>query len=150
MPSRRDQIIADVVTALEGVGKPSGLTVHRFRTRALTSERFPAVVVYPVAEESSRAPIKTSGLTDRRVRIVCECRTTAGADETVDEALDPLVSWVVSAVMADPRRGGLAVETQDVETTWAVTEDADRTYCGAAVVIEVRYLTAADDPAAAN
>lgn len=149
MPSRRDAIIADVVSVLGGVGKPSGLTVHRYRTRPLTAEQFPAIAVYPASEQSGRAPTRWAGLSDRTLKLVCECRTSVGASESVDEVLDELTTWVVQAVMADPTRGGLAIETQDVEVTWAADE-ADRIYGGAAVVLEIRYLTAAGDPTAAN
>jgi hypothetical protein len=149
MPSRRDQIVADIVSALEGVGKPAGLTVHRFRTRSFKSEQFPAIVVYLGDEDSGPATRPHQSMTDNKVRVVCACREVATGDQSPDEALDPLTSWVEVALMADPTRGGLAVTTQKIQTSWDATE-ADEQYAAAGVVLEVRYLTAADDPAAAN
>jgi hypothetical protein len=78
-----------------------------------------------------------------------DCYVATSTDgETSEDALDPLTSWVVQAVMADPSLGNLAISTNEVATQWT-TEDTNKVYAHAYVGFVVDYLTAAGNPDAA-
>lgn len=150
MPSRRELIVQALVAALDGADKPAGLTVHRFRTRPLVgAEDLPAVVVYLQQETTARGDGPHGYKARRACTIRVECRTRVAGDAidttAPDAALDALTSWAVRAVMADPRQGGLAHNTQETATQWAA-EETDAVYAAAAVDFTVDFITAAGDP----
>ena len=149
MASRRSQIVDAIVTALDGAGKPVGLTVYRTRADALKAANLPAVVVSRVQEEAHRGDGPRGYKARRSLSIRVDCYVSTTTDgETSEDALDPLTSWAVQAVMADPTLGGLANNTNEVATQWSVS-DTDAVYAHALVGFAVDYITAAGNPDAA-
>ncbi len=142
--SRRTEILAAIQSALEGAGLPVGTTVHRSRTRPIEKDSLPALVLY-LLDESTESKSSGGYQARRAARIRVECRTKVEDDTPPDDAIDPLVSHVVRAVLADPRQGGLAHKTEETGTTWDAAED-DELYAAAAVDFTLDYITAAGDP----
>ncbi len=142
--SRRSEILVALEAALNGAGLPGGATVHRSRTRPIEKDALPALVLY-LLDESTEAKSSGAYKARRAMRVRVECRTTADADTAPDDAVDPLLSHVVRAILADPRQGGLAVKTEETGTTWDAAED-DLLYAAAAVDFTLDYITAAGDP----
>jgi hypothetical protein len=145
--SKRESLLLSIVTALNALGKPAGLAIHRSRTRPLTQDALPACVVYVLSEQASRGDGPHGYKARRALLVRVECRVAViGADVTPpDAALDALTSWTVKAMMADPSWGGLAHNTQEVSTTWDA-EETDAVYAAAAVDFSLDYITAAGDP----
>jgi hypothetical protein len=147
--SRRSQILDAVVTALDAAGKPTGVTVSRTRANPLEDAELPAMVVARVQEIAPRGDGSRGYKAKRVLTVRVECRVVAATDgETLEDALDPLTSWAVVALMTDPTFGGLAVNTQETVTQWA-TADAHAVHGAAAVDFEITYITAAGNPDAA-
>lgn len=144
--SVREQLVRAVVAAIDGSGKPSGLNVHRSRTRAIGNDQLPAVVVYLLQETlppERQQPARGRQIARRTATLVCECRAKG---VLADEALDPLTTWVVQALLADPTLGGLAYAVSEAGTQWDAAE-LDDVYGGAQVHFQIDYTTAAGDPA---
>jgi hypothetical protein len=147
MPSRREQILDAVVTALGAVGKPSGLTVHRNRVLPIERDTLPAVVVYAIEEEMERGPNPTGPRARRRFTLRLEHRVEVTSGTSPDEALDPLLCWGTQQLAADGRWGGLAHLTTEQRTQWSAV-DVDRVFGGAAQDFLIDYVTAAGDQTA--
>ena len=146
--SRREELISAVVSALSDDAKPDGLNVHRFRQRPLVRDQLPALVVYLLSEQSARGDGPFGYKTRRDLVVRVECRVKVEDDTPPDTAIDPLVTWAVQAMLNDPQWCGLAVNTQDVATTWDA-EEHDAVYVAAAVDFSIEFLTLATDPGAA-
>jgi hypothetical protein len=149
--SIRESLVRAVLAAIDGAEKPGGLRVHRWRKRPLEKDRLPAVCVYLLQEqlpEEKQLPARTRTPVRRKCTIVCECRVVgdATANTSPDEALDPIVAWVVQAVLADPTLGNLAHAVTEIGTKWDADE-LNETFGAAAIHFEIDYLTAAGDPA---
>jgi hypothetical protein len=151
--SIRAQIVDAIYTAVNGASKPVGVTVHRSKTAPFAKAELPAIVVYRVVEELVD-PAKLSTYVARRAMTVrCECRVSSASDgETLEDALDPLTTWVVTAVKGitslQGGRNALADSCVEIGTTWAVA-DEDAVYGAAGVDFRIEYLTAAGNPDAA-
>lgn len=142
MSSMREQVLLAVVAALDGHGaKPEGTTVHRWRTRPVEQDELPAAVVYQVREATQD---RATALLDRTLRVRVEARVRA-VGESPDQALDPLLTWIVRAMTEDPKFGGVAADTTEQETTWDAA-DLDRILGAAAVDFDIQYQTTRQDP----
>jgi X-X-X-Leu-X-X-Gly heptad repeat protein len=150
--SRRAAIVDAVFAAVNGAGKPVGVTVHRSKTAPFAKSELPAIVVYRTVEElivpadGRMNPYKAR----RALTVRVECRASSSTDgETLEDALDPLTSWAVQAVKGvaslQGGTGALADRCTEVGTTWAVA-DEDAVYGAAAVDFRIEYLTAAGNP----
>jgi hypothetical protein len=156
MSSIREQIADAVLAVLQGPGTvdsppPANLTVHRERTRPITADTLPAILVYfedeeptPLAKQRFQAPI-----VERHLNLVCELRTTPLAGQAPDEAVDPLYVWVMQQIMADERFGGLAMGVTEGPMKWMATE-ADVVFAGAALHLIIHYRTSRQDPTLAS
>lgn len=149
MASKRDAIIASVVSALQGAGGPSGLTVLRQRTFPIGSDILPAQAVYAHDEEVKTGPGQSNYTRKavRTFRFVVESRVDGGSSP--DNALDPLLSWAVQTICADATMGNTVHDTRELGTTWD-QQDADQMYGAARTLFEVVYITAAADPTASS
>lgn len=157
MASRRAAVVdaifaavnaATVTNALLGATytKPAGVTVHRSKTVPIEADQLPAMVVYRVAEEILTRDGPRPNKVKRGLRVRVECRAATSADgETLEDALDPMTSWAVQAVMASPTLGGLTDHVLEVSTDWAVA-DSNKVYGAAAVDFLVPFITAAGNP----
>jgi len=148
MASRRD-VILDAMVALLGTGtvnghaQPAGLTVSRQRTLPLDASQLPAQAVYLIDEEISTGPGRgPSRLARRKMRVCVEHRCVVTT--TADQDVDPLISWSVQALCANPQ---LATGVHDIQEMGTVWDQTDSSLLGAArTMFLVDYLTAATDP----
>jgi hypothetical protein len=145
--SIRMQIMDALVAALSAGGAPTGLTVHRERTRPIEQDSLPAIMVYadddtpkPLAQQHYAAP-----LTERHLSLALECRAQGAAGVSPDEALDPVLVWAASAVAKDPRFGGLATDVEEGKTVWN-SREGDVPVASAKWSITIRYRTSRLDP----
>jgi hypothetical protein len=151
MSSIREQIAVAVLEVLQESGAPAGLTVHRERTRPITKDKLPAILVYfeddeptPLAKQRFQAP-----LTERHLNLVLELRATPDEDQSPDEAVDPLYLWAVQQIMANERFGGLAMGVTEGPMKWMAVE-SDVIFAGAALHLIIHYRTSRLDPTAAS
>jgi hypothetical protein len=152
MSSIREQLAAQVVAALSAepagdVEQPANLTVHRERTRPITQDNLPAILAYfedeeptPLAKQRFQAPI-----VERHLNLVLELRVTPTADQSPDEAVDPLYLWAMQQVMVDEKFGGLAMGVTEGPMKWMATE-SDAIIAGAALHLIIHYRTSRLDP----
>lgn len=146
MSSIRSQIIAAMKSALDAPEKPTGLSVHRTKTRPITADKLPAIVIYRLQEPTERRDGRFGEVAERQLHVRCECRVKLHVDEdALDDALDSVTSWAVQALMADPTLGGLAENIQEVNTNWVAAE-ANQVYGAALLDFAVTYQTLAADP----
>jgi hypothetical protein len=147
--SIREQIITALVAALSagGGGSPSGLTVHRERTRPIETDSLPAIMVYfdddvpkPLAGQTYRAP-----LTERQLSLALEARAAGSASLSPDEALDPVLVWAAQAIRADETFGGLASGVEEGRTVWA-SKEGDTLVAAAKWNVTIKYRTSRLDP----
>lgn len=150
MPSRGEQLLQAIVSALGASGQPSGLAVHRARTRPIEHDDLPATVVYVISEDVTTQPgaVPRQGIAQRTMRVRLEHRVEVPDDTAADAALDDLASWGSAAMMTDRRWTGLAIRTEEVERQWAAIE-AERTLAAQSQDFTITYLTQAADQSAA-
>ena len=150
MASRRDQILAAVASKLGsatvgGFTKPTGLVVSRFRTRPTDKTTTRSIALYPMAEASVRVGQNRSRLTEHRLTVRCECRAVGGSGETADQALDPILLWVVQSLFADESLGGLTSSLEETACQWDADE-ADEIYAVAWKDVTATFAALANDP----
>ena len=147
-PGRRLQLRDAIAAALAADGKPEGLAVRRARALPFSAKQLPAVAVYLMPELVETGPGPgTAPIARRKLLVRVQAQVACAADEEdVDLLLDPITTWVVQAVLADPSLGGLAITTTERQTQFAVTEDTEPVFGGATIDFVVDYLTAAADP----
>ncbi len=134
--SAAKQLLAAVVAALDGAGKPAGLTIHKWRTRPIERDGLPAIVVY-YRKEDAGLIAERARVSRRILRFTCEVRVT---DAVPDDALDPYINWCVASLMADQTLGGTCRQLDQVEMEWDAVE-VEKPYGAAAVTFEALYFT---------
>ncbi len=139
--SRTEQIIQAIVTALDGEGKPAGVTVNRSRRQSVAPDELPMLSVYPVSEkvqtatENRRSPVVTRNFVAR-----IRCRAAG-----LDDQLDPLRQLAVAALNANPSLGGLALGVFEEEATWAAADASDDDFSVCELDFRIWYATARGD-----
>lgn len=136
-----------VLTALDGPGKPAGLSVHRARARPIERDTLPALAVYravpPLGGESETVQrLDHDPGVERAMNVRVEIRV---AGEEPDPLIDPIYAWVVRALRADPTLGGLVLDVEEIRSS----DDAALlgVPVGAcAVDFLITYITSEDDP----
>jgi hypothetical protein len=146
MASRRDQIIAAIVAAVNGVGKPAGLVVARTRVLPTEQENLPFTGVYPIQEETRRKGGEWGPLVLRRLLIRLEIRVKG---EPTDAGIDAIATWCVQTIVGNQTTGGLTKSIHETGMQWARGEAENVVLGAAAIDFEVRYETQADDPESA-
>ncbi len=145
----REAIIVAVVAALNagGSASPSGLTVHRERTRPIEVDSLPAILVYadddvpkPLAEQRYKAP-----LTERQLSLFLECRAQGSAAVPPDAALDPILIWAAKTIFADESFSGLASGVEEGRTVWS-SREGDVPMAAAKWSITIKFRTSRLDP----
>ena len=104
-----------VITALNGVGKPVGLTVHRYRLRPLTRDQLPAVAVYLLTQRTTRVAHRASNLEKSELMVGLQFRVES---DTPDMTLEPHLVWAEQALVADRTLGGIADDVQLRSIDW--------------------------------
>lgn len=148
MASIRNQIIAAIVSELDGAGKPSGLTVERVPLANVEDTMLPHIAVVLVRESVSRPSsdkLRAFPIRERSLKVKLECRAVAaGPAFFPDEALDPLLCWSTKKLAANPTLGGLALEVEEAETEWE-SDAADANFGLASMYWTVRFATNSKD-----
>ena len=135
--SYTERVLQAVVAALDGAGKPAGVTGNRSRRQSIEKSQLPMISVYPIREDVTRATDnRRSPLVERRLRVQVKCRVVGD-----DKDNDPVRKWAVQSVMADQSLGGLALEIMEESTDWDADDATDADYSVAAVDFVVRYTT---------
>lgn len=146
--SIREQIIVAIVAALSsGSGMPSGLTVHRERTRPIEIDSLPAIMIYADDDVPKTLGAQTyaAPLTERHLSLELECRAAGSSGVSPDAALDPILVWATLQVLADDRFGGLASGVEEGKTAWS-SKEGDTPLAAAKLSFTVRYRTSRLDP----
>lgn len=145
--SIRNQIFDAIETVLAASGGPTGLTVHRERTRPIEKETMPAILLYadddipkPLGGQQYKAP-----LTERQLGLVCQCRAMGTLSISPDEALDPLIVWATKQIVGNEQFGGLANGVDEQRTVW-ISREGEVPVAAAAIHFTVKYRTARADP----
>lgn len=140
MATRREQILAAALTALNGAGKPTGFTAERSRSRPTTRAQLPFGNVF-VASESVDYESVTPQVRRTLDWGVAIFEVAKNADGEVSETvLDPLHLWVTESVLADPTFGGLAEYTYEQGTQWEMDE-AEVVMATATITFQTVYVT---------
>lgn len=139
------QITALVVSAIGASGKPTGLTVDRFRERVYGEEQLPGASVYAASESSEWVDMDNDPDTDAldcKLQLAIVLRTLG---EPVDVVLDPIFVWVDRQMMADPTWGGLAQYTKRTNRQWEGA-NKESEYGKMVVLYDIGYYTLTADP----
>jgi len=148
LQSVRDQIVSNFVDALKGTDDaPAPCPVLRAPTQPLIrDDSIPGIVVTPLSEtvviEQSDHESQSRKLS---LKVVCVFADIDTDDETIDQKVEPLTSWVESRILADETFGGLANESYVTGITWHI-EAVDADYIGAEMTVEILYFTARNAP----
>lgn len=148
MASIRDRILAATVTALQSGGGPSGLTVKRFLLLNNEPSDLPLIAVRPIREDVVRAVAnRNSPLVERTMRVALDCRVVAGSGQSVDQTLDPILTWATKKLInpAAPSLGGLAIDVEEESLEWD-GDDADQNYGRCTLTLKIRFKTKTEDP----
>lgn len=149
MSSIRSQILAFLVSALNGAGKPSGVTVEKFRLDSLEPTNLPSLIIYPIQEQVERAlPELRSPIVNRVLTVRIECRAVGVSPVTPDEMVDTMLTWVVKSCLADRTLGKLATDTQETLLEWTASGNPDADYAKGNIELTIRYTTKTVDPEA--
>lgn len=144
LQSVRDQIITAFCDALLVEGGPEVKGLARSPAQRLGPDRLPCYVVIPGAEEITADSHETQ-LRTLTLRVLCIYSDPDVDDESLDQKVDPLTSWVESRIAADETFGGLALASAPTGIQWHI-DDADADYIGAEMTIGVQYSTGRNAP----
>lgn len=144
----QETLFQAIVAALDGVGKPTGLVVHREPAVPLEEDAEKSVVFYPLARTRARGEL--GGPLEYVLDFATELRrkvstTERAAGLTASEALDELYDWTVSALQADPTFGGVALALDEISMEWD-QDLQNRLHGRSAVRWSVRFWAERDDP----
>lgn len=142
--------VASVDLNGEETTKPAGLVVHRFLTRMPDSGSLPDVTLWYAGEGIDDRADAATDESQRSVRVRARCRAKAAAGQTGDEALDPILTWVELAMLADYSLGGLAAEGQANGIDAVSAREFADTYAEATIEFEFLLLTKRGDPRQAS
>lgn len=153
MASIREQIIDQVVANLEAGGKPSGLTVHRIRTRPIEEDVLPAILIYTEDDEPKTlaGQVFKAPIVERRLVLYIEYRAEGSLTVAPDQALDPLIVWGTKQMVANEKfvsnayPDGLGMGVVELKTAW-LSKEGDKLFAAASTQWLVHYRTSRLDP----
>jgi hypothetical protein len=145
--SIREQLLEAIEEAFDADGGPTGLTVHRERTRPIETDSLPAILFYaededprPLGGEMYRAP-----QVERQLSIAVQCRAQGSVEASPDEVLDPVLVWALQQMFLDETFGGLANGVEEGRTVWS-SREGDVPVAAATIHLTVKYRTSRLDP----
>lgn len=149
MATIRDRIVAAAITTLN-TGTPVGVPqAERVRTADIGLEELPSIIVFPTLDVPE--PVGSPGIpiVRSRLSLTVELRAAGTALVRPDQALDPLYSWVIRALvrrrLSDGAGGFLNHDTLEGQTTFAY-EQGDKPLAFASVELVVSYQHLSNDP----
>ncbi len=145
MPTIREQILRAALEALNSDDRPDGVPVaERTRVMSVTDATLPAMIIYPVKEETVR-----QGQMTRRafvLRVECLADSSPDSAEPIDALVDDMLAWCTKA-LSGSKFGGLAQDTQEIGAAWEI-EARDYAYARVAMDFGVHYFTPMRDQSA--
>lgn len=137
MTTRREQILQNIVSSLAGTAGV-GSRIYRSRVEPFARNESPSILVEPATDTSSVSVVpKTDWVLSVNVVVVVR-------GETPDQIADPVIESLHAKLMADPSRGGLAMDTYPVDVQWDFAE-GDSPIGIARCMYRVQYRTASGD-----
>jgi len=127
--SKREQILAAVVTALAGT-TGVGSRIFRSREDALDAAESPSLIVMPDSEEPQEL---TNGLVEAKLQF--SVHVFARAVSAPDTTADATAESVHAKLLAAPTLGGLAIDLSEAGTEWDF-DQADQT----SVIVRMRFV----------
>jgi hypothetical protein len=146
--TRRLVMLKAVEAVLDGVSKPTGLNVHRFGFRAIEKDSLPALVVM----DGGTAEFNEEVNELRECFDLVNVHILALGNQTTepDDLIDPYLSWVTEALMADTTLGGVVSHLVMQARGATAMEERDRIYIGIVQPVRVTYYHRHDDLEAAS
>lgn len=138
MATRREQILAQIVTTLASTTGVSG-RVYRSRATAVARAESPAIIVEPVTDTAQQVTSLPKLDWTLRVRVVVVSRSV---DSYTDA--DSVIESMHSLLMADLTLGGVAIDVQPVLTSFDFI-DADQPAGVFSNEYDVKYRTQVGD-----
>jgi len=146
--TRRLAMLKAVKSYLDGAGKPTGLTVHRFAHRAIEKDNLPSIVIAHGGGVSVNDEVNNLVERTDLVRIAVQCLGSAATEP--DDSIDPFLSWLDTALMADMTLGG-AVNSVTMRPMGATeVAEEDRIYIRVVQDIQVKYYHLRTNPEAVS
>ncbi|NDV20827.1 hypothetical protein GO013_15560 [Pseudodesulfovibrio sp. JC047] len=136
----RTQVRDALKDRLSGLPTTSG-NVFKSRGYPITSEKFPALLIYNGPEASE--PVDFDDAKDREFDVIVEAGAFAPEDQ-VDDMLDQIAVEVENAIEADQTLGGLAKSTTLTGSEPDVSIDGEMPFGVLALTFTVNYMTEAD------
>jgi len=138
--SVREQIVEAVVAALTNNNPPA--PVYRSRVQPLSSaETLPAYVVYP----HGREPAERLGMEAVKHTLTLRVEALVKGQPPLDQALDPLLTYAVQTISADPAVAALVIDVIEESAEWEM-ESAYEDVGAGAQDFTVTYATLRGDP----
>lgn len=134
----QDQILDNVEETLAAVESLVSVAQGSFE---LYKVNRPAVGVIPDEETTENEP---DDIYVERLRVICRVVVDEGAERS-RKALGQIIGAVHAAMLADPKRGGLAADTVKVGIKWLFLDEHYRS-AGADVNFLITYAVDEQDP----
>lgn len=149
MASIREQITQDVVAALGQISVLNGYQndihggIQRYEQDGATLSTPPSIIVTFAGERKERSP---NGMFTCLLELDVEIYAVDNVVASTATYIDTLVEDVEKALLADPTRSGLAIDSHPTQVeTFPPSDGAP--FAGAAVTIAATYRHSATDPA---
>lgn len=136
MPHPR-QTIRDAIKAILNATPGFEGRVDTTRSRPTSTSELPCIIIYTLQETSGRS--STGGGLLRTLNVGIEIRTASSGE--IDDALDDLALVVERAMLADPRLGGLAIDTYLTATAVGLDGEGESRQAVATLSYTVLYGT---------
>lgn len=142
--TRRLAALKAVESTLDGVGKPAGLTVHRFAYKVDEKGNLPSLVIGHGGGVSTNREVNDLSESTDLIRIAIGALGSRATEP--DDTIDPYLSWVISALEADITLGGAVNEVELLPTSPTTVEEGDYTYVRVVQDVHVTYYHNRTDP----
>lgn len=136
MSHLRQAIRAHIRQALQDVPQLGG-RVSTTRTRPTQANELPCAIVYALDESAGYAGVSRS--LRRSLSVAIEMRVAA--TDALDDVLDGYCLAVETAIGADPRLGGLALDSRLSSTTIGLDGEGETRQALATLTYRVDYFT---------
>lgn len=145
--SRRELILQNTFTALDGAGKPAGVVVNRSRRQSIEDDELDMISLYaggpqrPHEQVDKARPMRNSPILERRLQFTVRCRV-----QGTDAAVDPLAQWVVTSISQHIFPSQLLIEQpEEIGSEWDFAEGSKSDYTVLDIFYSARYATARGD-----
>jgi len=143
MSSIRSQIVAAAKVLLDGAGKPAGLQVRRVGLNPQEADDLPSITLYPGSESVEKMNgHRYSPIVTRSFNLMIEVKAACPDASAYDDAIDPVLCWVTSALQDSNYLGGLATDLAETDIEWEFANSEESVVGKALMTWRVQYQTA--------